>query len=773
VFAGVWAGVTYAQSGVSRPDFSDEGRLREFLVAKAEKTVYPDRCAECHKSEFEVWENTVHATQFSELHTRESAKAIYARLGLRLIRRVTDERTPACLQCHYTPRIERGDLRASIGVSCESCHGPASEWMGVHNDYGVQEPDFQKAAQLETPEHRQQRIADSRAKGQRRPSDIYEVGANCFQCHTVPNEELVNVGGHSAGSTFDLVARIEDIRHNFLQSFLTGDGKTNAPTSAERKRILTVVSRALDLEYSLRGIAAATKEDLYLSAMIGRQDAAVGSLLDVEDALPIPEVARMLAIVDSVGLKANNRDELTAAADAVGATTRAFIERADGAALAGLDPLWDPSAEPVDRPSPPPAAASPGAAPPAGGGADPPGSAAGGQTTAVAAPPVAAPPVAASGSTSTGAATTPPPPAPPPPAGGGGGAPGAARGAAARAPAVQGEMLRRPPWRPEPAHAFAPVPCTTCHRHRAQIDWLKQDPHSGAAAKFRNGGQARQQQIATAYGLSAEEMVKGNQICMTCHGTATGNARATVRNGVDCQQCHGPAADYRESHQDGNYADAIRPERGMVNLKDPMVRARTCAGCHYITDARLLSAGHTSGADFKLDERVGRIRHWGPAVDGKAVDIAAPALRSAHEAVIQERGPVPTVQAVSQPPAPAAPPPAPASPPSGGSTATTGGATGASTGAPGAPPPPAGGGGTATPTPAATPPAAGAGAPPPDPTAGGQMTPPGGEAGPTPAAATAPAAPPAQPTDSVDEVLLQLKRRLEQLYERLRGAGSR
>jgi hypothetical protein len=263
-----------AQSG-GRPDFTDDARLLEFLTTRAENTVFPERCAECHRSEFEVWQSTKHATQFGTLHTLDRAKEIYKKLDLRLIRRATDEQTPACLQCHYTPRADGGTVRASIGVSCESCHGPAREWIGVHNDYGARE------ASLETEQHREQRIANSRARGQLRPSDVYGLAANCFQCHTVPNERLVNEG-HSGGSTFELVGEIEKIRHNFLQSFLTGDGKTNAESSRARKRVLHVVGRALDVEYSLRGIAVATTEDAYLDVMIGRYDTADFALFELQ-----------------------------------------------------------------------------------------------------------------------------------------------------------------------------------------------------------------------------------------------------------------------------------------------------------------------------------------------------------------------------------------------------------------------------------------------------------------------------------------------------------
>ena len=242
--------------------------LRAALAATAERIVLPERCGECHAAEFEVWETTAHAAGFDTLHRRDRAKEIYRLLGLRLIKRGTDEATPACLSCHYTPVLRRGELRAGAGVTCESCHGAARDWVSTHNDYGVAEADFQRAARLETPEHRTQRIADSRAAGMRRPSDLYDVAANCFGCHTVPNEDLVNRGGHSTGSDFEIVAWSDRIRHNFLESYKTADGRTNAERPREWKRKMYVVGRALDLEYAVRGLAAATRRDeLYFLAM--------------------------------------------------------------------------------------------------------------------------------------------------------------------------------------------------------------------------------------------------------------------------------------------------------------------------------------------------------------------------------------------------------------------------------------------------------------------------------------------------------------------------
>ena len=119
----------------------------------------------------------------------------------------------------------------------------------------------------------------------RRPSDLYPVGANCFQCHLVPNEKLVNIGKTTTGTVgFELVERSQGaMRHNFLQSQL-GGSKENLEQPPERKRIMYFVGRALDLEFSLRGFAIATEQGVYAKSMQRRVRNAVAEIRDLRAA---------------------------------------------------------------------------------------------------------------------------------------------------------------------------------------------------------------------------------------------------------------------------------------------------------------------------------------------------------------------------------------------------------------------------------------------------------------------------------------------------------
>ena len=88
-----------------------------------------------------------------------------------------------------------------------------------------------------------------------RPSSLYRLAKNCYSCHVVPQEDLVNKGGHPAGSAFELVSWSQgEVRHNTWHS----KGKENVPASAARKRMLYLVGLGVELE---TGIARGRQGD--------------------------------------------------------------------------------------------------------------------------------------------------------------------------------------------------------------------------------------------------------------------------------------------------------------------------------------------------------------------------------------------------------------------------------------------------------------------------------------------------------------------------------
>ncbi len=291
-----------------------------------EKIQGSDKCAECHPKEAVAWKATHHHTTFNDMPRSPKAREIADKLGIRRIKNESD-----CLSCHFTMQGPPASMTDISGISCESCHGAGEDWIDIHSTYadGV-------TRETETAEQKAARIEAAVAAGMLSPTDLYAVAENCFQCHTAPNERLVNVGGHPAGSDFELVSWSQgEVRHNFNRT----DNAHNAMSSAENIRVLYVVGKALDLEYGLRGLARATEGKLYAKAMAQRSARALQHLGQIQEAVATDEVGAMLASVGRSDLKLNNADKLNAAADAIKQAAKDFAANHDGSGLAGLDGL--------------------------------------------------------------------------------------------------------------------------------------------------------------------------------------------------------------------------------------------------------------------------------------------------------------------------------------------------------------------------------------------------------------------------------------------------
>jgi hypothetical protein len=90
------------------------------------------KCKVCHMSakkgaQYKVWSESKHAQAFAVLGS-DDAKAIAKEKGI-----ADAQKAPECLQCHVTGYGEPADHFAasfseSLGVQCESCHGPGSAY---------------------------------------------------------------------------------------------------------------------------------------------------------------------------------------------------------------------------------------------------------------------------------------------------------------------------------------------------------------------------------------------------------------------------------------------------------------------------------------------------------------------------------------------------------------------------------------------------------------------------------------------------------------------
>ena len=583
-------------------------------------------CGECHQNEVAVWKGTKHWSGFDAMHKKESALNILTAMGYRTAKR----QEAVCMRCHYT--VGAAATTAIAGVSCESCHGAARDWIDVHNKFAGGAKDSRD----ETPANRATRLGAARAAGMLSPStDLYGVAANCFDCHTIPMEKLVNDGGHKAGNkSFDLVAGIGKIRHNFIGSGTSG---TNRAISPERRREIFVVGRLLAYEYALRAAAQATVEGAYSEQVVTNASAALKRLQEVNSAARHPAIDEVLATGRKAKLVAGNAAEILAAANQIRTIGQRYASTLNGATLAALDPVitGEPATAPVAA-APSAAAAAPTpavASPPARGGG------------AVAAPPAAAasagvPPNAGS------AGASPQVPA----------RPGVAPTAAS---SVGGSIKPRPDWIVVAGRTgyAEPGECASCHRDAAKA-W-KQSKHMDTGERRLLGEDSKARKIAAAYGIGADGMQRPNAICASCHRTVDEGRRsaAALEDGVSCESCHGAGGKFLEPHQDGG-----NPQAGMRNLKQAAERAQVCAGCHRITDERLLAAGHSSGADYDIAASMEKIKHWPDGkVHGKRTKaggtypaVEAGALRAAFTAVANAR-PIPKVTVVAAPSAGSAP----------------------------------------------------------------------------------------------------------------------
>ena len=302
--------------------FAAEGTV----ASDAAKIVGPNACAECHKQEAEAWKGTHHFTTFREMPRRKEANQIAEKMGVQRIRSES-----LCLSCHYTVQQKDGSERPIAGISCESCHGAGEDWIKVHSQFSG------KTEKTETKAEGEARLKLADSKGMIRPFALYQLAKNCYSCHVVPREDLVNKGGHPAGSPFELVSWSQgEVRHNTWHS----QGKEDVPAGAARKRMLYLVGLGVELETGIRAVGRATVRRHYAFAMAKRVDRARKQLSAAAKAAPtVPEIAKMVEYAYSAGLKLNNERFLTAAADGVSKQLASIIEKYDGSTLAGLDSL--------------------------------------------------------------------------------------------------------------------------------------------------------------------------------------------------------------------------------------------------------------------------------------------------------------------------------------------------------------------------------------------------------------------------------------------------
>jgi len=281
------------------------------------KVVGVEQCAECHDVETGIWEETHHSLTYESMPDSDSGADIAEKLGI-------DDVVEAelCQSCHLTLQADGGSPEVISGVSCESCHGAGQDWVDVHSE------------EDKTEEQQVSLWAEAEAAGMIRPGNVYAFAKNCLDCHIVAQEELVNTGGHKAGSDFNLVTWSQgEVRHN---TFTTPE---NNEAPAERKRLMAAFGLVAELESGITALAAAeTADGEYATALINRLNRAKSDLAEMAGQVSDTDIQALSAAVASVEFSAP-MDAAVAQQTVAALSSAAKSLNSSNADLSGLDAL--------------------------------------------------------------------------------------------------------------------------------------------------------------------------------------------------------------------------------------------------------------------------------------------------------------------------------------------------------------------------------------------------------------------------------------------------
>ena len=141
--------------------------------------------------------------------------------------------------------------------------------------------------------------------------------------------------------------------------------------------------------------------------------------------------------------------------------------------------------------------------------------------------------------------------------------------------------------------------------------WKAKDPHRQSFAVLAGTQAAR-----IAQGLQLASAAASTR-CTECHAPLATVAEERLAHGLDartegvsCESCHGPSANWIRSHTRHDFTHAQNVQTGVRDLRDLYARANTCVACHQVIAPDVLAAGHPP-LIFELDaQTVAEPRHW-------------------------------------------------------------------------------------------------------------------------------------------------------------------
>jgi hypothetical protein len=151
---------------------------------------------DCHASENDWWVNDEKPNQ-KHLHFNTYRKfleptATYAKYLKKYgIEGDQTKINQICMKCHGTVITAKADKEVTVGVSCESCHGPGSDYREPHDDGdlkdGLQRTGYIEGLKLGMVENK----------------NLSVRAQTCARCHYITEQKLIALTGHSTGEDFE------------------------------------------------------------------------------------------------------------------------------------------------------------------------------------------------------------------------------------------------------------------------------------------------------------------------------------------------------------------------------------------------------------------------------------------------------------------------------------------------------------------------------------------------------------------------------------------
>jgi hypothetical protein len=187
--------------------------------------------------------------------------------------------------------------------------------------------------------------------------------------------------------------------------------------------------------------------------------------------------------------------------------------------------------------------------------------------------------------------------------------------------------------------------------------WQQQDKHAQAFEVLRG---SLSQQIGERLGWNVTSDVR----CLSCHANqrpdvppAADFEQQHLSEGVGCEACHGPGSKYDQPHSQPAWRGLPPAEKaalGMVDVRNPLTRARQCFSCHIgqvaqgkVITHEMYAAGHPPLAGIELESFALQMpRHWRYLPEKGALQNEAGFLAANYAGRLQPRSELPQTREV-------------------------------------------------------------------------------------------------------------------------------